>query len=74
MFGRQATLPIDIELRTTLAKDVADAYMKLEEPNMDELVKERVRRLVRRLEEAKNNYRSILNFEPHLLKMLQMLT
>ena len=32
MFGRHAILPIDIELRTTPAEDVADAYMMLEEP------------------------------------------
>ena len=51
MFNRQATLPIDVEFRKALPKEVASAYLSLEEPDMAKLAEERARRL----EEAKQN-------------------
>ena len=51
MFGRQATLPIDIDLRKALPEEAVSTFVDLNEPDMDKLAEERVKQL----EEAKRN-------------------
>ena len=51
MFNRQATLPIDIELRKALPEEVASAYLNLDEPDIAKSAEKRARRL----EEAQEN-------------------
>ena len=51
MFGRRATLPIDISLRKTLPEEAAVECLSQEEPDMDALAETRMIRL----EEAKQN-------------------
>ncbi len=51
MFGCQATLPIDIDLRKQLPEEAANAFQDQEEPDMDKVAEERVKRL----EVAKEN-------------------
>ena len=51
MFNRQATLPIDIELRKALPEEVASSYLNLDEPDTAKVAEQRARLL----EEAKQN-------------------
>ena len=51
MFGRRATLPIDIAFRKALAEEAAMEFLQQEEPDMEALAENRIMRL----EEAKQN-------------------
>ena len=51
MFCRQATLPIDIDLRKAPREEAVSTFVDLKEPDVDKLAEERVKRL----EEAKRN-------------------
>lgn len=51
MFGRQATLPIDLEIRKSTPKEETEWYDAMEEPDMTQIEQERNLKL----EEAKAN-------------------
>ena len=44
MFGRQATLPIDIDLRKALPEEAVSTFVDLNEPDMDKLAEEKAQR------------------------------
>ena len=51
MFGRKATLPIDVELQNASPKEVCQKFHTLDEPNTSAILREHAQRL----ETAKQN-------------------